>query len=170
MSQEIENPVSTKKVIMLKVVILTVIGSVCGWVGGSAMLFFLSPQGIKEIKFLVSLFKSSVFEYPNEEKKTFPVTINANNIVQLAPIISNLADSKKNFIRLDIVLIFKDKPDLSLIENLHQDIMAYIRTVSVQDLEVTRGLQYLRDDIEERVNLRSKGGVSKVIFRTFIIE
>ena len=55
-------------------------------------------------------------------------------------------------------------------EDIHQDILAYVRTVSLQQIEGPRGFQYLRDDIQERVDLRSAGRVSKVMFRTFVIE
>ena len=55
-------------------------------------------------------------------------------------------------------------------EDVHQDIMAYLRTVSLQQVEGPRGFQYLKDDLQERVDLRSEGRVSKVMFRTLVIE
>ena len=55
-------------------------------------------------------------------------------------------------------------------EAVHQDIMAYLRTVSLQQVEGPRGFQYLKDDLQERVDLRSEGRVSKVMFRTLVIE
>ena len=47
---------------------------------------------------------------------------------------------------------------------------AFVRTVSLQQLEGPGGFQYLKDAIQERVDLRSQGRVSKVMFRTFVIE
>lgn len=94
----------------------------------------------------------------------------ANGIVQLEPITSNLAYPSENWVRLEVALMFKGPPDVKLAEDIHQDIMAYIRTVSLQQIEGPRGFQYLRDDIQERVDLRSEGRVSKVMFRTFVIE
>ena len=69
-----------------------------------------------------------------------------------------------------MALLFDGLPDVKMAEDIHQDIMAYIRTVSLQQIEGPRGFQYLRDDIQERVDLRSKGRVSKVMFRTFVVE
>lgn len=66
--------------------------------------------------------------------------------------------------------MFKGPVEVNLAEDIHQDIMAYVRTVSLQQLEGPRGFQYLKDDIQERVDLRSQGRVSKVMFRTFVIE
>jgi flagellar FliL protein len=48
--------------------------------------------------------------------------------------------------------------------------MTYIRTVSLQQIEGPRGFEYLKDDIQERVDLRAQGRVSRVMFRTFVIE
>ena len=66
--------------------------------------------------------------------------------------------------------MFKDKPDVKVSEDVHQDILSYLRTVSLQQIEGPRGFQYLRDDIQERVDQRSQGRVTKVMFRTFVIE
>jgi flagellar FliL protein len=94
----------------------------------------------------------------------------ANGIVQLEPITTNLAYPSENWIRLEVALMFKGPVDNQLATDIHQDILAYIRTVSLQQIEGPRGFQYLRDDIQERVDLRSEGRVSKVMFRTFVIE
>jgi flagellar FliL protein len=94
----------------------------------------------------------------------------ANGIVQLDPVISNLAYPSENWVRLEVALMFKGPTDVKMAEDIHQDIMAYIRTVSLQQIEGPRGFQYLKDDIQERVDLRSEGRVSKVMFRTFVIE
>lgn len=94
----------------------------------------------------------------------------ANGIVALDPITTNLAYPSQSWVRLELALVFKGPPDTQLAQAIHQDILAYIRTVSLQQIEGARGLQYLRDDIQERVDLRSEGRVSKVMFRTFVIE
>lgn len=94
----------------------------------------------------------------------------ANHIVQLEPIVANLAYPSENWVRLEVALMFNGPVDPKLAEDIGQDIMAYIRTVSLQEIEGPRGFQYLRDDIQSRVDLRSGGRVSKVMFRTFVIE
>ena len=94
----------------------------------------------------------------------------ANGVVLLDPITSNLAYPSDNRVRLEVALMFKDAPDVALAEEIHQDIMAYMRTVSLQQVQGPRGFQYLRDDLQERVDLRSEGRVTNVMFRTFVIE
>lgn len=94
----------------------------------------------------------------------------ANGIVLLDPITSNLAYPTENRIRLEVALMFKGAADVKLAEEIHQDIMAYMRTVTLQQVQGPRGFQYLREDLQERVDLRSEGRVTNVMFRTFVIE
>jgi flagellar FliL protein len=105
-----------------------------------------------------------------KEESIPKISTEANGIVLLDPVTTNLAYPSTNWVRLEVALMYKGTPDVALSESIHQDIMAYLRTVSLQQLEGPRGFQYLRDDIQERVDLRSEGRVSKVMFRTFVIE
>lgn len=93
-----------------------------------------------------------------------------NGIVALEPFTSNLAYPADNLVRMEVALAFKGAPDPVLAEAIHQDIMAYMRTVSLQQIQGPRGFQYLRDDLKERVDLRSEGRVTNIMFRTFVIE
>lgn len=99
-----------------------------------------------------------------------PISTEANGIVLLDPITTNLAYPSDNWVRLEVALMFRGPTDTPLAQEIHQDIMSYLRTVSLQQIEGPRGFQYLRDDLQERVDLRAKGRVSKVMFRTFVIE
>ncbi len=94
----------------------------------------------------------------------------AHGILQLDPITTNLAYPTENWIRLELALAFNGEPDVKIAEAIQEDIAAYLRTVSLQQIQGPRGFQYLRDDIEERVDLRSEGRVTNVIFRTFVIQ
>ncbi|MCM2291395.1 flagellar basal body-associated FliL family protein [Allorhizobium sp. BGMRC 0089] len=94
----------------------------------------------------------------------------AGNIVQLDPITTNLAYPSENWVRLEVALVFNGPVDAKLAEEIHQDILAYMRTVSLQQIEGPRGFDYLKDDLQERVDLRSQGRVSRLMFRTFVIE
>lgn len=98
------------------------------------------------------------------------ISTEANGIVLLDPITSNLAYPSDNRVRLEVALMFRGAPDVALAEEIHQDILAYMRTVSLQQVQGPRGFQYLREDLQERVDLRSEGRVTNVMFRTFVIE
>jgi flagellar FliL protein len=105
-----------------------------------------------------------------EDKGIQKIATEANGVVLLDPITTNLAYPSENWVRLEVALAFKGPPELPLAEEIHQDILAFMRTVSLQQIEGPRGFQYLRDDIQERVDLRAQGKVAKVMFRTMVIE
>ena len=48
--------------------------------------------------------------------------------------------------------------------------MAYLRTLSLQEIEGARGFEHLRNDLQERARLRSKGRVTTLLIRTFVVE
>lgn len=144
------------------IVVLTLLGAGGGWAVGKMVAPAI--KGAEEAE------ARKAEEQKSAEGGLPHISTEANNIVQLEPITSNLAYPSENWIRLEVALLFNGPPDVKISEDIHQDIMAYIRTVSLQQIEGPRGFQYLRDDIQERVDLRSQGRVSKVMFRTFVIE
>ncbi|MDE1159714.1 MAG: flagellar basal body-associated FliL family protein [Neorhizobium sp.] len=94
----------------------------------------------------------------------------ASHVVDLKPILTNLAYPSDNWVRLEVSLVFKQAVDDQLAESVHQDILAYLRTVSLQQIQGPRGFQYLRDDLKERIDMRTQGKVADLLFRTFVIR
>ncbi len=92
------------------------------------------------------------------------------NLLPLEPITTNLSYPSENWIRIEVSLVFEGEPDKKMGDAIQQDILAYLRTVSLQQIEGPRGFQYLREDLGERVRLRSKGRVNDILLRTFVIE
>ncbi|MEQ8481924.1 MAG: flagellar basal body-associated FliL family protein [Hoeflea sp.] len=92
------------------------------------------------------------------------------NLIPLDPITTNLSYPSDSWIRIEVSLLFGGAPDQALADQIHQDVLTYLRTVSLQQIEGPRGFQYLRDDLRERVKLRSEGRVNDILFRTFVIE
>ncbi|WP_434712072.1 flagellar basal body-associated FliL family protein [Rhizobium sp. YTUHZ045] len=157
---------SKKKSGLLTIVgiaVLTLLGAGGGWAVGT----IVAPEikGAKEVEQA-----KEADAKKKAEEGLARISTEANNVVQLEPITSNLAYPSENWVRLEVALLFNGPPDVKIAEDIHQDILAYVRTVSLQQIEGPRGFQYLKDDIQERVDLRSQGRVSKVMFRTFVIE
>ncbi|NTF40906.1 flagellar basal body-associated FliL family protein [Rhizobium rhizogenes] len=140
--------------------VLTVLGGGGGWLLGTVV----APR----IKAATAAIQATTTAAG--DSKQAAAAAQANGIIALDPITTNLAYPSQSWIRLELALVFKGPPDVQLAQAIHQDILSYVRTVSLQQIEGARGLQYLRDDIQERVDLRSEGRVSKVMFRTFVIE
>lgn len=92
------------------------------------------------------------------------------SLYPLQPITTNLSYPADSWVRLEMSLLFREKPDDALADRISEDILSYLRTVSLQQIDGPRGFEYLRDDLVERARLRSEGEVTDVIFRTFVIE
>jgi flagellar FliL protein len=176
--QEAEEKAAKKSspmtMLIISIVILTLVGGGAGWFVGTLIGPKISAvekaKQEKEAAEAAEEAKKPEGKKGGDDAGLPHIATEANGIVQLEPITSNLAYPSENWVRLEVALMFKGPPDAKLAEDIHQDIMAYIRTVSLQQIEGPRGFQYLRDDIQERVDLRSEGRVSKVMFRTFVIE
>ena len=94
----------------------------------------------------------------------------APQTLTLAPITTTLSYPSDSWVRVEVALVFDTAPDPTMAETIHQDVMAYMRTVSLQQIEGPRGFQHLREDLSERAAIRSGGQVSNILVRTFLIE
>jgi len=164
MAEEAQTDAGTKRkntiLVLAGVAILTLVGAGGGWVLGGV----IAPKDPA-----ADARPDQTAE--GEKKEGLPhISTPESGVVLLEPITTNLAYPSENWIRLEVALAFKGPPELPLAEDIHQDILAYMRTVSLQQIEGPRGFQYLKDDIQERIDLRSQGKVAKVMFRTFVIE
>ncbi len=55
-------------------------------------------------------------------------------------------------------------------EQIHQDLLAYVRTLKLHQIEGASGYQHLKADLDERATLRSGGHVKQVLVRTMLLE
>lgn len=164
--EEMDNKQSASPSRMMTIAALAVLTLVAGG-GGWLVGAVLAPPPAEKTE--------AAAEAPSDahagDKEGIPkLATEANGIVQLEPITTNLAYPSENWVRLEVALQFNGAPDVELAEEIHQDIVAYLKTVSLQQIQGPRGFQYLRDDIQERVDLRSDGRVTNVMFRTFVIQ
>jgi flagellar protein FliL len=143
---------------------VTVIGGVGGWFVGNMLAPQVEPPKVEQAE-------EKPAEGGEEKDEGLPkLATEENGVVQLEPITTNLAFPTDRWVRLEVALLFKDKPDAKLAETIHQDIAVYLRTVSLQQIEGPRGFQYLKEDLEERADMISEGKVSRLMFRTFLIQ
>ena len=143
---------------------VTVIGGVGGWFVGNMLAPQVEPPKVEKAEEMPA-------EGGEEKDEGLPkLATEENGVVQLEPITTNLAFPTDRWVRLEVALLFKDKPDAKLAETIHQDIAVYLRTVSLQQIEGPRGFQYLKEDLEERADMISEGKVARLMFRTFLIQ
>lgn len=91
-------------------------------------------------------------------------------IIPLAPINTNLAAPDDVWVRMDLSLEFKEAPEPGLADSIHQDILAFIRTVKLHQVEGASGFLHLKADLDERARIRSGGKASRVLVRTLLFE
>ncbi|MCY0093518.1 flagellar basal body-associated FliL family protein [Hoeflea ulvae] len=155
----------SKKTMIVTLAVVAVLSLVAG--GGGWMLGgILAPQVAEPEETAEAASHEEDAKKEGEDEEAKP----RENLLQLEPITTNLSYPSENWIRVELSLVFEGDPDIEMADVIQQDIMAYLRTVSLQQIEGPRGFQYLRQDLGERVRLRSKGRVSDILMRTFVIE
>jgi len=88
----------------------------------------------------------------------------------LKPILTNLASPTNVWVRMELALVTKKDATEELLEQIHQDLFGYMRTVKLHHVEGPSGYLNLRAQLSERAILRSKGEVEKVLVRTMLFE
>jgi flagellar FliL protein len=96
-----------------------------------------------------------------------------STIFDLAPVVTNLAAPQDIWVRLEGSIIF-DPASLphpeAVAGQVGEDILAYLRTVSLKQIEGPIGLQAIRDDLNERAVTRSNGKVRELVIRTLVVQ
>jgi flagellar FliL protein len=111
-------------------------------------------------------------EADKADKRAVTHAANAS-LFELPPIITNLAAPADTWIRLEVSIVFdpKDVPHPEALGgDIAGDLLAYLRTMTVAELEGPIGLQNLRQDLSERVAIRSAGKVGELIIRTLVVQ
>lgn len=105
-----------------------------------------------------------------------PLSLKYSGDMVLKPIdavVTNLASPTDTWIRLETAMVFKNgsiaNPEVTAAE-LRQDMVAYVRTVTLAQLEGPSALQHLREDLNERASLRTNGAVAELIIQTLVVQ
>lgn len=157
---------STLVVTIVGVLIASVIAAGGGWVVGG----MLAPQSI-EMQDAAKVADDVTKANEKSDEEEVPIAGEEGpNLIRLQPITTNLAFPSESWVRLEVSLVVKGEPDIEMVELIHQDMLAYLRTLSLQQVQGARGFRYIREDLRERAVLRSKGNVENILVRTFVIE
>ena len=97
----------------------------------------------------------------------------ASTLFDLQPIVTNLGQPQDTWIRLEASILFDPKtlphPE-AVAGKISEDILAYLRTVTLKQLEGPIGLQAIREDLNERATIRSEGKVRELVLRTLVVQ
>ncbi|HLH48777.1 MAG TPA: flagellar basal body-associated FliL family protein [Roseiarcus sp.] len=112
-------------------------------------------------------------EAPAAEAAAEPAVAATSNLLDLPPIVTNLGSPQEMWIRLETSMIFDPsqvKHPEALAAEIANDLLAYLRTVAVTQIQGPIGLQNLRQDINERAAIRSNGAVKELVIKTLVIQ
>jgi flagellar FliL protein len=117
-------------------------------------------------------------EHPDKEtsaeEKPAGLSVEANSrLVDLPAVVTNLGSPQETWIRLEASLLLDPKaapqPEAMSAE-IAGDILAFLRTTSLSQIQGAAGLQNLRDDLNERVAIRSGGSAKELVIRTLVVQ
>ncbi len=95
------------------------------------------------------------------------------SLLKVPPVVANLASPQDVWVRVEASIIVADEeiasPDV-LAGEIAGDIVAYLRTVSLQQIEGPSGLLHLREDLNDRVAIRSNDQVRELIIETLVVQ
>lgn len=95
------------------------------------------------------------------------------SLLDLPPIITNLADPADTWVRLQASIVYDDKavpkPQV-LAARIAEDILAYMKTVTLAQIGGASGLEHLREDLNERASIRSDGHIRELIIQTLVVQ
>ncbi|TIW91956.1 MAG: flagellar basal body-associated FliL family protein [Mesorhizobium sp.] len=143
---------------MLLVVTAAAIGM--GWMSGGYLKGVDAP--------------ASVPVAPENEGKTQPApaehTAVGPTLVVLAPITTNIASPADSWIRMEVSVVYDGPQPQAMSDDIHQDLLALVRTLKMHQIEGASGYQHLKADLEERAAIRSQGHAKQVLIRTLLLE
>lgn len=148
-----------------------------GWIGALALatLVAVGTGGGLGVYLLSSVEKAVDQKVRDEQAKAAPVLNYAGDLAlrSVGSVVTNLAEPADAWVRLESSVVFKtgalQNPDVAVAE-IRADVIAYLRTLSMAQIEGASGLQHLREDLNERVALRSKGGVREIIVESLVVQ
>ena len=93
--------------------------------------------------------------------------------MDLPPVVTNLASPADVWVRLEATLLFEGKTlprGDALAGEIAGDILAFLRTESLAQIQGVAGLEDLRQDLNERAAIRSEGKVRELIIRSLVVQ
>ena len=93
-------------------------------------------------------------------------------LVPLEPVLTNIYAPSNTWLRVEASLVLRDDGSENakvLAAEVEADTLAFLRSVQLAQIEGTRGLMHLRDDLRDRAKLRSPAVVDYLI-KTLVAE
>ena len=109
-------------------------------------------------------------EAPASGHDETPVPPGSLVTMEIPAIITNLAAPRETWIRLELAVRFVGNPSPQLIEDIHQDLLAFVRTMRLEQIEGPSGYLHFKSDLAERAAIRSGGAARSVLVKVLLFE
>jgi len=107
------------------------------------------------------------------EKGAVAACASGPNLVDLPPIVTNIGSPPDVWVRVEASIVLDGKttphPEI-LAAEIATDELAYLRTLTVAQIEGPIGLENIRQDLADRAVVRSNGKVSELILKTLVLQ
>lgn len=114
------------------------------------------------------------YKAQREEAKPIPSKyVGDIELRKIPAVIANLANSTTDWVRIESSIVFTrdpSKPSEIVVAEIRQDLVAYLRSVSLAQIQGSSGLMHLREDMNERAKLRSNGKIQEIIVETLVVQ
>ena len=93
--------------------------------------------------------------------------------MDIPPVVTNLAAPKETWVRIEGSILFEGKtlPHADVLAaQISADLLAFLRTQTLEQIQGVAGFQHLRSDINERVQTRSEGQVKQFIIKALVVQ
>lgn len=101
-----------------------------------------------------------------------PLYDGETKLVRLAPVVTNLASPTEIWIRVEAAVVLDAEvpdPDV-LASQISEDVMAFLRTVSLPELQGASGLLHLKEDLNDRAIIRGDAAVRELILEGLVVQ
>jgi flagellar FliL protein len=107
---------------------------------------------------------------PAPPQPLYPV---GTSLLKVPSVVGNLASPQDVWVRVEASVIVAEKeiasPDV-LAGEIAEDILAYLRSVSLEQIEGPSGLLHLKEDLNDRVAIRSNDQVRELIIESLVVQ
>jgi flagellar protein FliL len=95
-----------------------------------------------------------------------------SEVRQLTPIVVNLREPADLYVRLEAAVVLETgaMDGGAIVAKIGDDLVSYIKTVSLSELEGPTGFQYFREDLRRRAVQVGGGKVKELLLQSFIVQ
>jgi flagellar protein FliL len=132
---------------------------------GGAFGYFAVPDGsgpsIQPASESVASPKPSAGRFPDDALE-----------VELPSVIANLETEPKTKVRLDVsIIVAHGTPETTTLKGeVKEDVIAYLKGLTVADIQGVRGFQNLREQLDDRARIRGRGAILGLLIGGLLLE